>query len=208
MCMKSKPHDGEHVWLRWDGEHEKAYEAYAMYRDSAPRPPMQVISDHIGSPVATVYRWSSWYAWKARTEAFDRHRDKAVIDHVTHVASTVAGSAVRRDLQEKELSRTRRAQAARLMVDVGMSELERLAERIAKIRAEEKEKGEQAKELVAPRDIARLVTEGAKLEALVVGDATEITGEEQRWDLSKLSPEELDQLERLLAKVPGAKNVT
>ena len=177
------------LWERQDGEREKAYDAFCVYRD------MKYESEKHkrnlrGAAIRAGYKsekqldkWSSEYRWQERCDAYDKHveqqkraKNEAEIIKMTNGHAKAAGQLV--------------AKALKRLLTLPEDDL-------------------------SAADVVRMFDTGVKIERLSRGVSTEntaITGSAKiehagrievgrSIDVSKLSDEELSELERLLEKL-------
>jgi len=154
-------------------ETSTSFEAFVVYRDMGVERSLQKVAQRLGKSKALMDRWSSRHRWVKRSSAWDAH-----VDLRTRNA----------ELKALEDMRQRHTKASLGLQTVAISELMKLQGQ-SKTR-----KGS----VIKPRDLIRMLKEGALLERLTRGEPGEITqhgiGE---IDLSEFSPAEL----KLLAKI-------
>lgn len=63
-------------WERQKGESEKAYEAFAAYRDMGPERSITKVSQSLNKTRALIGRWSSQWYWTERARAYDNELEK------------------------------------------------------------------------------------------------------------------------------------
>nr|UWG90058.1 MAG: Protein of unknown function (DUF1804) [Bacteriophage sp.] len=63
-------------WERQKGESEKAYEAFAAYRDMGPERSITKVSQSLNKTRALIGRWSSQWNWTERARAYDNELEK------------------------------------------------------------------------------------------------------------------------------------
>lgn len=175
-----RPSAARNVWdqLPEEGETDAPYTAFRKYL-AMPRP--RNISDlarQLDYVPDTLHHWSADFCWTDRANEHDAHLDR--------VAQSAVESEVQRMAREH-------AHAARLAVSVATKALTRYAEDLEK---------EIDSRPVTPQAAARLLREGAMLLRLTLGEATERV-EDGTIDLSKLSDQELKDLEALRKKARG-----
>lgn len=118
------------------------------------------------------------HGWFARARLWDAHLDKLRQD------------TIEREVQEDARAVAKRhARVARKAIALGERELDKLLSSAER---------SDMPGLISPRDVARLVFIGSKLERLVIGEAETI--QEHRVNLDALTVEELRQLRELQAK--------
>lgn len=67
---------GHEPWERQKGESQKAFEAFACYRDLGPKRSIAKVAQKLGKSTALIARWSARWDWVARAEAWDREQDR------------------------------------------------------------------------------------------------------------------------------------
>lgn len=63
-------------WERQKGESEKAYEAFAAYRDMGPERSITKVSQSLNKTRTLIGRWSSQWNWTERVRAYDNELEK------------------------------------------------------------------------------------------------------------------------------------
>jgi len=126
-------------------ESTKAFEAFAIYRDSGPKRSTDAVATVLSKAPSLIRRWSRVHRWVERAESFDRH-----------VASIL------RDARERQL-RAKSADWAARMIEVRESEWD-----------DSQELRRQARELLAKKKMSvgealRALELAFKLERLAVG---------------------------------------
>lgn len=182
------------AWERREGESEEAHAAFSQYRDmGVDRTLAEACRRAYGGSAANIRRievWSSDWEWVARCLEYDRYVDAL---------------AVRKNVKSMIESRVRRAELGKGMQAVSGYKVNRMLNRA---------KGGDELEEMAPADIARFASDGAKLEADALGDSIptepirgQVIGTQNNQynilnlDLSRLSDDELDVYEKLIAKI-------
>jgi hypothetical protein len=66
----------EKVWDRQRGETEKAFRAFAAYRDQHAARTFEAVAGMLQCSGANVRRWAKKWNWVERVRAFDIHVDK------------------------------------------------------------------------------------------------------------------------------------
>lgn len=92
-------------WERQKGESEKAYEAFAAYRDMGEKRTFQAVADKLQKSCTLIRRWSGQWEWRERVRAYDNElekeaRKKAVADRR---AMTERHIGIAMQLQKKAL---------------------------------------------------------------------------------------------------------
>src|SRR5690606_17803428 len=64
------------LWERQGGETDKAYEAFALYRDMGVNRSVRDVAQQLGKSAALIARWSSKKNWVERVSAWDDHEDE------------------------------------------------------------------------------------------------------------------------------------
>lgn len=65
-------------WERQKGESEKAYEAFATYRDMGAERSITKVAQSLNKTRALIGRWSSQWSWTERARAYDNELEKEV----------------------------------------------------------------------------------------------------------------------------------
>lgn len=73
----------ERIWDRWEGESDKAYEAFQIYLNMGSERSLEKVNKECTKSVSLLKRWSSVYKWQERVTAYDNSiveeaRDAAV----------------------------------------------------------------------------------------------------------------------------------
>lgn len=63
-------------WERQKGESEKAFEAFAAYRDMGPERSLRAVGQQLGKSKALMERWSVAHDWQERVRAYENELDK------------------------------------------------------------------------------------------------------------------------------------
>jgi hypothetical protein len=165
-------------WLKQVNESGAAFKAFELYRDAEPKISAQQAADILGRNVNTVKKWCAVNLWKSRREAWISYQSKLVVDEL---------------LQGIPKMRKTHADIASTMLIKAMKALKAMPV-----------------ETMLPRDVSTMVDIATKLERISRGEATEKT--ENRTtisgdvsirgiDLSKLTEEELKNLDELADKI-------
>lgn len=172
---KKEAADVPQPWERQPTETDEQWLAFQAYRDSGPQ---RSIVRSATKATATISEWYRRFRWNERTLAYDRHLDTIV----------------------REERETLLAQQAR---DIAADHMALLADAKDFVAREVKKYADMSKETDMPtlpvNAVAKLLEATVKLDRLIRGESTEKV-EESSIDLSKLSPEELEQLAALYAK--------
>lgn len=161
-------------WEQQAGETSKSFNAFQAFRDLGPlrtvRDAMKVVLGAVDPAAVNWSRWRTENQWDARAIAYDRHLDRIrQREHVKKVTEMTS----------------RHAQISEAMQ-------RKVVDRLKEIKAQE----------LRPIDMIRWFETAVKIERLSRGEATEIQGGTTvqatvPLDLSKLSDEQLDQLQRI-----------
>lgn len=150
------------VWERQPGESGLEYEAFSIYRDLSPekrsvraayREMNNMDPDEPITPgyEANWYKWSNWWSWRDRVNAYDRWVNKRIEEGL-----------IQRRIQA-------RAETAELGRVLKMQAYE-AAKAMQAVIYTENEKGERIpKSALSPNEIARLAQIGADLESTALG---------------------------------------
>ena len=63
-------------WERQKGESEKAFEAFAAYRDMGPERSLRAVGQQLGKSKALMERWSVAHDWQERVRDYENELDK------------------------------------------------------------------------------------------------------------------------------------
>ena len=63
-------------WERQEGESEKAFEAFAIYKDMGANRSIQMVGQKLGKSRVLIERWSSRWNWVERARAYDNVLEK------------------------------------------------------------------------------------------------------------------------------------
>jgi hypothetical protein len=66
------------IWQRQVGESEKAFQAFALYRDLRDDRSFQAVSEKVGKNRKLIERWAKQQNWTDRVMAFDRDEDSQI----------------------------------------------------------------------------------------------------------------------------------
>lgn len=166
------------------GETTKQFEAFKLYRDFGLSRNLRKVCDELDKSLALIGRWSSANNWVERALDYDRDMDKQeVLENIKN----------RREMVK------RHGQTSKLFQ-------QKVLERIRSLNPAE----------LSPNDLSRWFETAVKIERLSMGESTEIqnnqlqhsgvngeaikTESTQVVDLSNLSDEELENLERIISK--------
>lgn len=164
-------------WERQLIDTNESWQAFVLYRDM---PPPRKTRRVFGPTVLNVAKWYSEHAWEKRVAAYDAHLDK-----------------IRREERERIM-----AQSAR---DVAVEHMALLADARDVVSHELSLLANQAREqrvagFIKPGDLIKLAEMTMKFDRLVRGETTENVGTGE-LDLSKLSDDEFDRYQELVAKM-------
>lgn len=178
--------DVNQPWSRMQGEPEKAYMSFLLYRDMNPRTLKRVADARGIKSVRRLEQWSAKWKWQERAEAYEKHLDDAWIE-------SKAGQIEQA---------TKRIQ--RLMKKIAWfvdNEFDVLVERaIEEKRAKMKDPGRPRSSTVQSQHVlTRLSRDSVILTRLIYGESTENV-QSGAFDPSKLSVEELATLRELQEK--------
>ena len=133
-------------WERQPKESEKAFEAFAAYRDMGPKRSHAKVAQEIGKNKGLIARWSRVHVWTSRIEAWTEEQDRLVRDEL--IKGVTAMRKTHADIAEQILIKALKAlkslpveemtiQDIARAVDVG-AKLERLSRGEATERTEGK----------------------------------------------------------------------
>lgn len=155
-------------WEKQPNELDSEWYAFRYYRDHRPLSLTDVSRD-LCIPIGTVNSWSADYYWHERTNEFDQHRDR-----------------IRTQAAESVLQKNARlhAETADLALKLAGKELRK---RIS----------ENTSRDMTDSSMVRLFEAAVKVHRLITGESTDNLKIPETYDLSKLSNEQLKELERL-----------
>lgn len=157
------------------------FAGFQVFMSLPPARKLRDVATLIHASYGTVRRWAEDALWKERALAWDSHCQAILVDEQEALYRRTA-----KEVAQQHLNITQR------MLAVSEAELLKLHH----------ESNTSGNTRLQPRDIIRMVDIGIKNERLVRGQATEIT--DSAIDMSKLTDEELKQLDALLSKArPG-----
>lgn len=170
------------LWERQYGETRQAFAAFATYRDMGATRSCARVSEELGKSTTLITRWSARWQWVARTDAWDAEQDQ--------IAREQAAKAIH-DMHK------RHAQIAAAMTG-------KIIERLNSLQADD----------LTPTQAAQWLDIAAKVERVARGEAADRVAVEQsgpgggpirqQLDLSDLTDEELDALERIAERTGGS----
>jgi hypothetical protein len=64
------------AWDRQQDEGDKAFEAFALYRDLGPRRSVRSVAQKLGKSATQIGRWSSKHHWTSRVTVWDFEQDR------------------------------------------------------------------------------------------------------------------------------------
>lgn len=70
------PKCNDKPWERQNGESEKAFEAFSIYRDMNTNRSIRAVGETLGKSSALMERWSSRWDWVERVRAYDNELEK------------------------------------------------------------------------------------------------------------------------------------
>lgn len=145
----------DRLWARQDGESDRAFEAFAAYRDLGPARSAVAVAKTLGKSKALIERWSSAWGWVERASAWDDEADRLIRE---------------RDLAERqEARRLMLAQHAR----VGQTLVRLGEEALASYDLTNPDTADAARaklDALKPTEAARLMEIGVKIERHARGE--------------------------------------
>lgn len=72
----------DNPWDRQKGESEKAFEAFAVYRDMGVERSITAVSKQLAKSRQLVDRWKHKYQWEERAQKYDKYLDKKAREEV------------------------------------------------------------------------------------------------------------------------------
>ena len=166
-----------------ENEGDKAFEAFAIYRDMGAERSQVKVAQQLGKNVALITRWSTTYVWRKRVHAYDREMDRR--DQVGK-------------LKGVEDMRRRQTRLALMLQDVGHLELAKML----------KDAKNHAKAGTLEQGLVmKLIDLGTKLERLNRGEPGEIiqSNAGDAIDYSGLDLEDLKDMKRIQVKLRRAR---
>jgi hypothetical protein len=146
----------EPLWGRQEGESDRAFEAFAMYRDLGPARSTRQVAQAVAKSAHLIRRWSARWAWVQRAGAWDDEADR---------------NQRERDLVERQAARARmlaaHARGGAALHEIGCKALDRFDT----TNLETAEEARARIEKLSPLDAARLMETGARLERLARDDS-------------------------------------
>jgi hypothetical protein len=145
-------------WDQRDGETDKAFSAFRIYRDLHPsKRSLKECAKHFYGPtfkrsnVRTCEKWSVKYEWQRRVRLYDAHRDQLMRDE---------------DLEDRRKMRDTHIEEARGLQSIGIESLKRIKKQM------ETDKGYR----LSAGLTLQLIQQGSSMERLARGEPTEISG--------------------------------
>lgn len=65
----------QNLWERWEGESEKAYEAFQIYLNEGNERSIPKVSQRLSKSVPLLKRWSAKFKWVERVKAWEAEKD-------------------------------------------------------------------------------------------------------------------------------------
>lgn len=167
---------GSQPWERQAGERKKPWEAFRIYRDMGPSRTIARAAASQGKAAVTWEAWSREFSWVARASAWDEEVDRK--EREEHLQTV-------RDMTKRHVQEARALQAKAIA------------------RLQSLDPGE-----LSPREVLRYFVEAVRLERTAVGEPEQIIETRQSGqvglDLSSLSDDELETLDRVLTRAQGS----
>ena len=183
-----KSRDDTMPWERQKGESEKAFEAFALYRDMGTDRTITAVVNELGKSRSLIDRWKDRWKWKERVKEYDVDNDrkakKAVEKSITEMYSRQTKIALQ--IQAKALEALNTLDPKDMSIR-DIKEYIKMAtdlERLTRVAS-------------APRDEQPNSSQESK------GETGESVSFDETIDLSNLSEEELKQIEHISAKLAG-----
>ena len=161
-------------WEQQAGETDAPYSAFQVFLAQQPPRSLKATAAALSMSTSTLGKYSASFDWYARARAFDREVINAQAKKAVDKAARI------REEHLAQLQSVRRIGFARV--------------------AKAGESDDDINEQLEVREASRLFLEAVKLERLTIGEATERVEQAQKWDLSKLSAEEIRTLRELKRK--------
>ncbi len=168
-------------WERQPNESDKAFQAFAIYRDmgaNGQKRSIRAVAQKLKKSTTIIGRWSSNLNWVERANAWDDELDRLTREELTKGIAEM---------------RKRHAKIAQAMLAKALKGLQRIPE-----------------DEMSSQDVAKIVDIASKLERLSRGEPTERTEGKQivageislsQIDLSKVTDEELAKLDAIAEKI-------
>jgi hypothetical protein len=172
-------------WDRFPEEPEAAWAYFVRYRNQAPPRNIRGLAAELGMHEDTLHGYSAHFEWRARCEDYDAWRDRKAQQGAAIEAKQQGHKRMRKQLK-----------TAMMAIEIANRKFKKTLE------LAEKDGDASLSHEVNMHAAARLLKEGSHLARLIDGLATERV-EEAKSDLSKLSDEELAELDRLQRKSEG-----
>jgi hypothetical protein len=151
------------IWDRKQGESNKAYRAFCIYRDMGIDRSLKRVGEELKISGALAGRWSSRYGWVARAQAWDDR-----LDAEAQKAKIKAQAKAREEMTE------RHAKLAKVLQS-------KVVERLQNLNPRE----------LSPGDVAKWVDVAVKVERLSYGEPTENVDQRVSGEVSMKGDEEL-----------------
>lgn len=181
--MSAAEYDLSRPWLRQPFDTDQAWALFSQWLLSPAPRSLSELARQSRWTVGAIESLAWEYGWKERAAAWDAHLD------------SIRFQTVQAELEESARAVAKRhGKAARQVVELAAGELGKLLAAA---------KSTDGIGLLRPADVLRFLTEGAKLERLVIGEVTERT-ESTGPDLARLDADDLRALRRLHEKAAGA----
>lgn len=178
MSKKEAAGDRE-PWEQQPGESAKAFAAFCVYRDLGPERSLSKVAAQLNKSMKLMGDWSGEHRWVERSEAWDRHLDKAA-----------------RAAQVKRAQKMAERQAAlgERMQEVAARKVQALLDATdhSKVGIDA---AQAAMAGLSVSDTLRLAAEGAKLERVALGEPGEVV-ENREGENSNVYAEAVVQMAR------------
>jgi hypothetical protein len=178
-------------WNRQFRESTKAYEALRVYLEMGPNRSYRAVSEQLGKSETLISRWGSRWNWRVRASEWDEEEHRRRDEVRAQVAAEIEAGKIR---ETEEMNKRH----------IGLSKLlqSKALERIQQMTPQDVRAIPLSVVVALVRDTARI-----EREARGIGDRLEVTGPVGgpiqtviQYDLTLLSDEELETLERIVSK--------
>jgi hypothetical protein len=176
-------------WERQRGESSEGFRLFCYFRDSTKRNLMEIAKE-LGVHRKKLDNYSLNWRWQERARAWDIELDR-------RVQKAQVGELV--EMRKRHIALSMQMQMA------AHSEMNALLEQIKAAEAEATTLGrKRSRTVLSMLDVWRLTEAGTKLERLSRGEYTEHTkveSDEDKFDFTRLTPEEAEAFVRIKAKL-------
>lgn len=173
-------YDVEHPWTRQPFDHEKAWSAFVVFRDSVSPRSLLTVAKATGNSIAELKDWSINFGWNERVNVYDRWLD---IRRSEQVSALINEDALER--ATRHIAHLRQVQS---LIEASLNDWIRQSVLTGRSVIEK------------PKDAMIMLKQCIELERMIAGEASNSSGlEESELDLGKLSIDQLDTLRELIS---------